>query len=59
MAIEKEINSLPGLLAVKMIPPTDSHTSPPPSLTSEGNYELKPNTADLRATTTYEGNAHS
>ena len=28
--------------------PTDSHTSPPPSLTSGGNDQLVPNTADLR-----------
>ena len=28
--------------------PTDPHTSPPPSLTSGGNDELEPNTADFR-----------
>ena len=28
--------------------PTDSHTSPPPSLTSGGNDELKQNTVDLK-----------
>ena len=44
MASDRQINSLPGLLAVKIIRqqisltniPTDSHNSPPPSLRSEG-----------------------
>ena len=54
MASELQINSLPGLLAPKMIPEqfslivTESHTSPPPSLTSGANDELEPNAADLR-----------
>ena len=51
MTSERQINGLPGLLAVKMIRsrlalPTDSHTSPPPSLISGGNDGLEPNTAD-------------
>ena len=52
MASERQTNTLPGLLAVKMIRQqislTVSHTSPPPLLTSGGNDELEPNTADLR-----------
>ena len=59
MARDQQINRLLGLLAIEMIRqqislPTDSHTSPPPSLTSGVNDELVPNTADLRVTTTYE-----
>ena len=54
MTSERQINSLPGLLAVKMLP-TDqqnvtnrlTHQSIP-SLTSGGNDELEPNTADFR-----------
>ena len=50
-ASEQQINSLPGQLAVKMMLQQISltkrpHTSPPPLLTSGGNDELEPNTAD-------------
>ena len=38
---------LPKLSDSKSAIPTNSHTSPPPSPTSRGSYELKPNTADL------------
>ena len=56
MASERQINSLYGLLVVKMIRqnikrsalPTGSNISPPPSITRGGNDEHEPNTADLR-----------
>ena len=39
--------------------PTDSHTSPPPSVTNGSNHDLDPNIADLKWTTTNEGTGHS
>ena len=53
MASERQINSLPGLLAIKMIRQQISLTNQlthqsTPSLTIGGNDELVPNTADLR-----------
>ena len=52
MTSEQQINSLPGLLAVKMIrqqiSPTNRHTYQSTALTtSGGNDKLEPNTADL------------
>ena len=53
MASERQINSLLYCLLSKWSDsrtavPTESHISPPTSLTSGGNDELVPNTADLR-----------